>query len=64
MSALSIVHIGDEPTTSSDNIVVEKSFDDKNIEKNGRNGRVKQRNYILNDVAALKKKMKAEVKKQ
>ena len=64
MSALSIVHIGDEPTTSSDNIVVEKSFDDKNIEKNGRNGKVKQRNYTLNDVAALKKKMKAEVKKQ
>ena len=67
MSALSITSDMNDPNMSSSNshekTVVDKNFEQKRVEPGGRKASVKQRNYILNDVGALKKKLKAEGKK-
>ena len=69
MSTLYITNIDDDPNTSYPTNTHEKGLSDKNpeedkkIETYVRKGIVKQRNYVLNDVAALKKKMRAEGKK-
>ena len=63
MSSLYITNIGDDPSVH-EKALSEQNPDDKKVETNVRKGVVKQRNYILNDVAALEKKMKAEGKKR
>ena len=67
MSALSIPSDINDPNMSSSNSheknLVDKNFEQNRVEPSGRKASVKQRNYILNDVGALKKKLKAEGKK-
>ena len=50
-------------TSSSQVAVANTNMELEKVEANTNKGRVVQRNYILNDVAALKKKLRAEGKK-
>ena len=68
MSAMYITVGDDDPNNSDSGNTREKALSDQNnedkkVETNVRKGIVKQRNYMLNDVTALKKKMKVEGKK-
>ena len=65
MSALYVTNVDDDPKTSNscDKTLGDNNFENQQVEPTAMRGNLKQRNYILNDVGALKKKLKAEVMK-